>query len=103
MQQTTIITKRMSVGAARSKFADVVNTVYYRNEPILVERDGKPMAVLVSPEQWDRYQQLAKDRFFAAVDTLQHRNTGADPAEVERMVTAAVEEVRRERYERNGP
>ena len=67
---------------------------------MIFEKSGRPVAVLISPEQWERYQQQTRERFFAAVDRLQERNREMDPEEVERDVTEAVEEVRRERYER---
>ncbi len=92
--------KRLAVKDARANFSDVLSQVYYGQEPVIVERKGKPVAVLISPEQWERYQQQTKDRLFEAIDRLQEQNRDADPEEVERDVTEAVEEVRRERYER---
>jgi len=41
------------------------------------------------------------DRFREAMDELQRRNADKDPAEIEREITALVEEVRSERYERS--
>ena len=95
--------KRLAVKDARANFSDVLSQVYYGQEPVIVERKGKPVAVLISPEQWERYQQQTKERLFEAIDRLQERNRDVDPAEVERDVTEAVEEVRRERYERQQP
>ena len=95
--------KRLAVKDARANFSDVLSQVYYGQEPVIVERKGKPVAVLISPEQWERYQQQTTERLFEAIDRLQERNRDADPAEVERDVTEAVEEVRRARYERRQP
>ena len=93
------MTKRMSVRDTCANFSDVLAQVRYGQEPIIVERKGRPVAVLISPEQWQQYQDEVRNRFFEAVDQLQERNRDADPDEVERDVTEAVEEVRRERYE----
>ena len=93
------MTKRLSVKDARANFSDVLGMVYYGHEPVIVERRGRPLAVLISPEQWEHYQQAVKERFFEAVDRLQERNRDQDPDEVERDITQVVEEVRRERYE----
>src|SRR5215207_8005246 len=98
MQRSFPVTKRMSVRDTRANFSDVLAQVRYGQEPVVVERNGRAMAVLISPEQWQRYQDQARRRFFEAVDELQERNRDADPAEVERDVAEAVEEVRRERY-----
>ena len=92
------MTKRLSVKEARANFSDLLGLVYYGKEPVVIEKKGRPVAVLISPEQWDRYQQQLKERFFEAVDRVQDRNADADPQEVEHDVTEAVEEVRRERY-----
>ncbi len=99
MQRSTAVTKRMSVRDTRANFSDVLAQVRYGQEPVIVERKGRPVAVLISPEQWQQYQEQARSRLFEAIDQLQERNCDADPEEVERDVTEAVEEVRRARYE----
>ena len=40
----------MSVREARAHFADVLGSVYHTGEPVVVERNGKPVAVLISPD-----------------------------------------------------
>ncbi len=94
------MTRRVAAKDARANFSDVLSQVYYGQEPVIVERKGKPVAVLISPEQWERYQEQTRDRLFEAIDRLQERNLDAGPEEVDRDVTEAVEEVRRERDER---
>jgi prevent-host-death family protein len=98
--KVSAMTKRMSVKDARANFADLLAQVRYGQEPVIVERKGRPMAVLISPEQWQHYQDQVRSRFFDAVDQLQALNCDADPEQVERDVAEAVEEVRRERHER---
>lgn len=44
----------MSVRDARANFADVLGSVYHTGEPVIVERNGKAVAVLVSPEAFAR-------------------------------------------------
>jgi prevent-host-death family protein len=88
----------MSAKDARDQFSDVLNRVYYQREPIIVERQGKPMVVVVSLADFERYQQLAKEHFFQAVDQVQARTVGHDPDEVLRDVSEAVDEVRRDTY-----
>jgi prevent-host-death family protein len=95
------VTKRYSVKDARANFSDVLGTVFYGQEAVIVERNGRPMAVLISPEQWERYQRSTKQQFFETVDQLQERNHDIDPVEAEREIAQAVEEVRRERNEQN--
>lgn len=79
--------------------ARLADEVRATNTPCVLQRGDADMAVLFSPEQWDRYQQQIMDEFFQAIDELQERNRDAAPDKVERVVTAAVEEARRRRYE----
>ncbi len=97
------MTKRMSVGEARANFSDLIGSVYYGKEPVVVERKGKPMVVLISPEQFDHYQEQVKERFFTAVGEVQRLNVDEDPDEVLRAVTEVVDRVRQERYDRKQP
>jgi antitoxin Phd len=41
----------MSISEARERLADVIDGV--KNEPVVLERYGKPAAVLVSPEYYE--------------------------------------------------
>lgn len=93
------MSKSMSVREARANFSDVLGMVYYGKVPVTIERKGKPVAVLINPDLWDRLQELAKQRFFEVVDEIRRDNADKDPDEVYRDVTAVVEEVRRELYE----
>jgi len=88
----------MSAKDVRDQFSDVLNRVYYQREPIVVVRQGKPMAVVVSLADFERYQQLAKERFFQTVDQVQARTGGHDPEEALREVSEAIDEVRRDTY-----
>lgn len=94
------MTKRLSVREVRANLADVLGEVFYTQQPVVVERKGRPVAVLISPDQYQRLQEQEKGRFFEAVHELQQRNEDKDPDEILRDVTSLVEEVRRERYER---
>ena len=91
---------RMSAKEARDNFSDILGRAYYRGEPTIVEKQGKTMAVVISPADFDQYQKLAKDRFFEVVYQIQERNSDKDPDEVYRDVTEAVEEVRQEAYDK---
>lgn len=38
----------------KNKFGDYLGEVIYRREPILIERHGQPVAVIVEFEEWKR-------------------------------------------------
>src|SRR5579872_2772574 len=96
-----MVVTRMSAKEARTNFTDVLGRAYYKGEPTIVEKQGKPVAVVISPEeyaQYRRYKEEAKQRFFRVVDRIQERNADKDPDEVDHDVTAAVAEVRQEAH-----
>jgi|SRR5579875_3549398 len=92
------MTKRVSAKEARDNFTDVLGLVYYGNESVIVEKKGRPFAVVISPREYERLQQVVKDQLFAVVDRVQKRNSDLPDDEVQEVVTAEVEAVRTERY-----
>ena len=90
--------KRMSSTEARENFADLLGSVYYTKEPVIVEKKGKPVAVLISPEQFETLER-DREKFWATVDQIRQRNADKDPDEVLADVTREVEAVRQEMYE----
>lgn len=91
--------KTMSVRDARANFSELLGSVYYTNNPIVVEKKGKTVAVVVSPEQFRQLEKI-KAQGWAVIDGLRARNTDKDPDEVYREVTKIVEEVRQEMYDK---
>jgi prevent-host-death family protein len=91
--------RRMSTREARDNFADLLGSVYYTKEPVVVEKKGKPVAVVISPEQYASIEQVG-EQFWATVDQIREQNRDKDPDEVLRDVTDIVEEVRQERYDK---
>lgn len=89
--------RRMSAREARANFGDLLGLVYYTKEPVIVEKKGRPFAVVISPED---YEWLAKEReqAFQVVDKIRERNVDKDPNVVLRDVTTVVEDVRQEMY-----
>ena len=95
-----MLTRRISAKEARNNFGDLLGSVRYSGDPVIVEKKGRPFAVLISPEDFERFQQIAKERFFAVAREIQEKNKDADPDQVLADVTEAVEAVRQEEYER---
>lgn len=92
--------KVITAKEARDNFADLLGMVYYGNESVIVEKQGRPFAVVVSPEQYKRFKQIAKERFFKIVDEIQTKNKNVSPEKVFKDVTNVVEEVRQNLYEK---
>jgi prevent-host-death family protein len=90
--------RTVSAQAARQRLGELLEGVYYRGDEVVIERAGKPMGVVISPERYAAMQ-AARDRFWEKVDEIREQNRGVDPNEVERDVGAAVEAVRRAKRE----
>ena len=93
-------TRRMSAREARANFSDLLGLVYYNKEPVIIEKKGRPFAVVINPEQYEVFEKQI-EKAWATVDRVRERNVDKDPEEVLRDVTAVVEQVRQERHERS--
>ncbi|OGE22743.1 hypothetical protein A2688_01360 [Candidatus Daviesbacteria bacterium RIFCSPHIGHO2_01_FULL_38_8] len=89
-----MINKTMTAKEARDNFTDLLGTVYYGKEPVVVEKKGRAFAVVINPEEYERLQKLAKEQFFKVAEKVQARNAQFSEEEVLADVTKAVEEVR---------
>lgn len=92
------MTKTVSTAEARANLGDVLNGVYYTKEPVIVQKKGKTVAVIISPEEYERYQREEDARDWAIIQEFGKRNADKDPDQGMVDVTAEVEAVRRERH-----
>lgn len=85
---------------ARSNFSDLLGSVHYSGQVVIVERSGKPMAAVIPVEM---YQQLIAEREtrFQVLDRIRHRLPSATEDEVERDVAEAIAAVRAAHAERD--
>ncbi|MGH2459696.1 MAG: type II toxin-antitoxin system Phd/YefM family antitoxin [Chloroflexota bacterium] len=90
--------RRMSAREARANFSDLLGQVYYTKEPVIVEKKGRPFAVVINPEDYE-WLVAEREKAWSAIRSIQERHADKDPDEVLRDVTAEVEAVRQEMYE----
>jgi len=93
-----VLASHMSAKEARDKFTDVLSRAYYQNEPTIVERQGKVVAVVISPEQYDQYRQQQKQEIFRTIREIDERTRDVDPDVIEAEIAAAVAEAPHERH-----
>ena len=89
--------RRMSAREARANFSDLLGAVFYTNEPVIVERKGRPFAVVISPERY-RVMQEELQRAWRSVDEVRSENKAIPSEQVLQDVTAEVETVREETH-----
>ncbi len=92
-------TRKMSARDARANFGDLLGSVYYTKEPVIIEKKGRPVAVVINPQDFEVLRKQKQDEAWAAVEEVRQRNADKDPDEVLRDVTAETEAVRQEMYE----
>jgi prevent-host-death family protein len=93
----TSMVKTISTAEARATLGDVLNGVYYTHNPVMVQKKGKTVAVIISPDEFARLQ-AADARDWASIERIGERNAGQDPDAILAEVTAVVEEVRQEHH-----
>lgn len=98
-----MIPNRVTAKQARDNFTDILGTVYYGKQSVIVERKGRPFAVVVNPEEYEKYEnykEAARKRIFEIIEEIQVVNKGAKYEKVLKDVTDEVEKVREEMYAR---
>jgi prevent-host-death family protein len=92
-----MVVKHLSSREARAQFADVLGSVYYTNEAVIVEKKGKPVAVIVSPKEYAAFKE-AQAQGWSHIAAMQAANADADPDAVLADVTAEVDAIRHARH-----
>lgn len=94
-----------TIGAyeARRRFGQLIEEAFYRRDHIIVERSGRPMAVIISIDDYERWQRLAKTRLFNMLEGVWQRTAKVPQEDLERDVEETLTAVRRESEARREP
>ncbi len=96
------MTRTISAEQAHAAFCDLLASLRETNDAVVVEQDGEPVAVMISPETYQRLQHLQHqaEQAWVTIDEFRERNGGRDPDEVLDDVTEIVEQIRQARDQR---
>lgn len=96
-----MVVRKMSAQEARAKFADLLGLVYYGKEPVIIEKQGRAFAVVISPED---YQRLLKEREerFKVFDDLRARNPDITAEQAGEEAAQEIAALRWEKKEKEG-
>lgn len=85
--------RTVSAMELRRGLGGILERVFYNDDEVLIERNGRLLAVIIPP---GRYQALERSReeLNDMIRESWERNRDADPDEVERDVEAAIRAVR---------
>ncbi|MDZ7589930.1 MAG: type II toxin-antitoxin system prevent-host-death family antitoxin [Rubrivivax sp.] len=89
-----MITETSAV-AFRQNLGEMLNIVQYRNDSVLIKKDGKPVAALIDARLFLRIRQM-QERFDALCDRLAQGHAGVPQAEGVAAIDAAAKRARRE-------
>lgn len=85
--------KHISAREARSSFADLMGSVHYGGEEVIVELSGRPMAAVIPVETYDRLVAERRTRF-EVLDQIRSYLHDASFEEIEKDVAQAIEQLR---------
>ena len=91
--------RETSAVTARQNLGDLLNQVQYRNDAVLITKDGKPVAALVDVALFERIRRL-RDEFTRLTDALGRTYEGVDRAIAQAEIDEAVRTARRTRAKR---
>lgn len=87
-----------TIGAfeARRSLGKLIEEAFYKKDSFIIERSGRPMAVLVSIDNYQLWQRVAKDQVFTMTGAVQKRNAKVPSAELERDIRDALKTLRQD-------
>jgi prevent-host-death family protein len=91
------MTKTFSSREASQKLEELLDDLAERDDVAIVERDGDPVAVVISFESYRQLIDSQADRDWSTLDRLRNRNRTVDVGQAEQDIEEAITEVRRAR------
>ena len=85
--------RKVSALEARRRLGEILESVYYRGDEIVIERAGKAMAVIVPADRYEAMQR-SREKVFQLLEANWERNKDVPYEEIERDVTKAMAAVR---------
>lgn len=91
-----MVERILSAAEARANFSQLVTEAGYAGREAIIQRNNRPIAVIIGYEQYLEWRRQAGERAARMVvfDDIRARNPDATPEQVEADVTAAVRAVR---------
>lgn len=88
--------RKVSAMTVRDKLGQILEEVYYHGDAVIIERAGRPMAVLVPPAEYERVRASRAERF-RVYERIKARTKRIAPAKLERAIEEGVKAVRARR------
>src|SRR5438105_15465565 len=90
------VTQTMKASEAKAQWSQLLNQVSRRERRVLVEKDGKPVAAIISAADLARLERMERQREadFAILDEIGEAFKDQTPEDIEREVAKAVNAAR---------
>ncbi len=94
-----------TIGAfeARRNLGKLIEEAFYKKDSFIIERSGRAMAVIVSIEDYQKWQRVAKEQALSMIEAAQKRNEQVPASELERDVRESLKTLRQERGSNKSP
>ena len=88
--------KTIGAWEARRRFGQLIEEAFYHKDHFVVERSGRPMAVIVPVDDYRKWQRLAKERVFIMLEEVWNRTQAIPAEELEADIEEALDTLRQE-------
>lgn len=95
--------KTIGAWEARRRFGQLLEEAFYQKDSFVVERSGRPMAVIVPVDEYQKWHRLAKERVFLMLEEVWQRTQGIPAEELEADLEQALATLRQELRAENPP
>ena len=92
--------KKISAMKARQNLGNLLNEVSIRGDSYIIERAGKPLAVLVDMEKFQKLQEKQVSAL-EAVRIIWNKMQGAEAQEIQEAIRAAIQDVKNDEVRAN--
>ena len=82
--------RTVSALAARKSLGELLESVYYRGDEVVVERAGKPMAVIIPVHQYERLERQKGEFLDLLEASWGRRPPASDPVAEEELIAREV-------------
>jgi len=93
MKETSQSLKTINALKARQNLGQLLEEVFYKGDQFVIQRAGKSMAVVISPEKYETYLRQRKEDM-KIFDQIRKKNKGVSLKEIEADVKEAIKSVR---------
>ena len=86
--------KELTALKVRGNLGEILEQVYYKGDEYVIKRGKKPMAVLISPDEFESYKRQ-REIDMSIFNRIRAKNKGYSSKEIEADIDEAVKEVRK--------